>query len=92
MFLFLPQEFQVKAYNKFREVLTTDTCDELVLSNKYNETNTGMDYVYVDIFVSDGLAAIERIVIKPGGSQSEVVQIDDFTIGLYRGLPERTSG
>ena len=92
MFLLLPQEFVVTALNKYREVLTTDTCNELRPSNKYQETNTGMDYVYVDVFVSDGLAAIEKIVIKPMGSESEVLQIDDFTIGLYHGLPEISSG
>ena len=81
----------MKAYNKYRKVLKNVTCSELKLSNKYNKTNAGMDYVYVDIFVTDGLAAIEKIVVEPMGSES-VLQIDDFSIGLFQAPPETSSG
>ena len=51
----------------------------------------GLDYVYVDIFVSNELPAIVKIVVKPMGSESEVLQIDDFSIGLYE-APTTSSG
>ena len=86
MFLLLPQEFTVEAYNKYREVLSTVTSTDLKPSNTYTDTNMAMDYVYVDIFASSKVAEIEKIVIKPVGSGR--LQIDDFTIGLYQAQPK----
>ena len=83
MFLLLPQEFAVKAYNIKLELMPT------TLNRKGFKLTAD---AYVNIFVPAKRAEIYEIVLKRLTVKSPMLKIDDFTIGLYQGPPVASPG